>query len=572
MKLAAIDIGSNSIKLIVVEATSPENFLVLAREKETVRLGHDTLRDHHLSPEAITRATDTIKRFALIANVLRVERVIGIATAAVREADNAAEFVQEIGKRTGVHTEVLSGAEEARLIGLAAARGCAQTFDDKQPTEKNEERFHLNIDIGGGSTELSLMRNGEPFYLASVRIGAVGLTERMITSDPVNSTELQNLQDQIDATFQNPARELTLALEGARWRRLTGTSGTIIAIGEALRATQNAKTIPIKDEAKRMTGKTNETKLANFVPVEVQARQLDRFNALMGELDYERRRGVPGISGQRAEIIIAGGNILAGAMRALGAEELHTCDWALREGAIVDRLREMEAESRPPVPDRNDPRLRGVHSLGAQFRYEQKHARHVAYLAERMFDDLTSVHGFNRQHRTLMAAAALLHDIGYSIAHEPHHKHSHYIIKHAELTGFSEGERQIIALIARYHRRALPKERHSDFAALTSEEQNIVWRLGGILRLAEAFDRSHDSRVRDVKCRDEGRAIQMRLISSETCRNELRAAAIARDMFEQAFACKVTFKAVDKATRSGQVKRAAKSRTALSTHKAKGFD
>ncbi|MCP9493681.1 MAG: Ppx/GppA family phosphatase [Pyrinomonadaceae bacterium MAG19_C2-C3] len=564
MKLAAIDIGSNSIKLIVVEAATSDDFQVLAREKETVRLGHDTLRDRHLAPEAITRAADAIKRFASIANSLRVERIITIATAAVREADNAHEFVQEIGKRTGVHTEVLSGAEEARLIGLAASRGCALTVDDKGRSAEREDRFHLNIDIGGGSTELSLMRDGEPFYLASVNIGAVGLTERLITSDPIAADELQNLQDTIDATFQNPVRELKLALDGARWQRMTGTSGTIIAIGEALRTTQNADVI--KDGTKRIAGKTNETKLADFLSIQIEEKQLDRFNALMTMLGYEQRRGVPGISNQRGEIIIAGGQILAGAMRSLGATSLQTCDWALREGVIVDWLREMEAESRPPVPDRNDPRLRGVHLLGTQFRYEQKHARHVAYLAERMFDDLIEVHGFNRHQRTMLAAAALLHDIGYLVAHDPHHKHSHYIIKHAELTGFSEGERQIIALIARYHRRALPKERHTDFAALTPENQNVVWRLGGILRLAEAFDRSHDRRVRDVKCRVEGRTnrtIQMRLISSESCRNELRAASTARDMFEQAFASKATFKIVDKPARASRAtKRAVKIKAA----------
>lgn len=564
MKIAAIDIGSNSIKLIVVEASSSDDFQVLARDKETVRLGHDTLRDRHLAPEAITRAADAIKRFALIANVLRVERIITIATAAVREADNADEFVKEIGKRTGVHTEVLSGAEEARLIGLAASRGCALSADNTVQNANIQDRFHLNIDIGGGSTELSLMRNGEPFYLASVNVGAVGLTERLITSDPITEDELQNLQDVIDLTFQNPVRELKCALDDARWQRMTGTSGTIIAIGEALRTTQNA--VVIKDGTKRITGQTNETKLADFLPVQIEEKQLDRFNALMTTLNYEQRRGVPGISNQRGEIIIAGGQILAGAMRALGATSLQTCDWALREGVIVDHLREMEAESRPPVPDRNDPRLRGVHLLGTQFRYEQKHARHVAYLAERMFDDLIEVHNFKRHERTLLAAAALLHDVGYLVAHEPHHKHSHYIIKHAELTGFSEGERQIIALIARYHRRALPKERHTDFAALTTENQNIVWRLGGILRLAEAFDRSHDRRVRDVRCRVEGRTnrtIQMRLICSESCRNEVRAASNARDMFEQSFASKVTFKVIDKAARANSAtKRAAKTNTA----------
>lgn len=568
MKIAAIDIGSNSIKLIVVEATSAVNFKVLAREKETVRLGRGTLREHRLSPEAITSAAETIKRFNLIANVLRVEHVITIATAAVREADNANEFVQEIGKRTGVHTEVLSGAEEARLIGIAADCGCG--VSDKR------NLVHANIDIGGGSTEFSIMQNGEPLHLASVRLGAVGLTERMVSSETLTPEELQNVQDEVYATLQNPSREIHQALGDKRITHVTGTSGTIIAIGEALRAankqTANKQTANNQATKNRVTNTQTTSNEANGKQIDAKAkleaagndnfsngnfnsaligfRELEHFNEKIAALNFAARRQFPGISAQRAEIIIAGGQILAGAMRALHAAQLRTCDWALREGAIVDRLREMEAERKPPVPDRADPRLRGVHLLGTQFRYEEKHARHVAYLAETMFDDLAKLHNLKRHERTLLAAAALLHDIGYAIAHDPHHKHSHYIIKNSELTGFSAREQQIIALIARYHRGALPKERHTEFAALAPDEQKIVWQLGGILRLAEALDRSHDKRIRTVKCRtekrDAKRFVRIDLICDKTCRNELRAAINYREMFETAFDCKVAFQTKNK--------------------------
>ena len=190
------------------------------------------------------------------------------------------------------------------------------------------------------------------------------------------------------------------------------------------------------------------------------------MNEELAGLTAAERRTLPGLSAQRAEIIIAGGQILEGTMRALGITALRTCDFALREGVIIDRLREWEAEARPPVPDVADPRLLGVHAVGRRFGYEEVHALQVARLAETIFDSLAPTRKLTRHQRTLLAAAALLHDVGYHIAHEAHQKHALYLIKHSELTGFSEAERHVIANVARYHRGTPPRERHPDYAAL----------------------------------------------------------------------------------------------------------
>ncbi|HYJ46475.1 MAG TPA: hypothetical protein VEV81_07660, partial [Pyrinomonadaceae bacterium] len=212
MKLAAIDIGSNSIKLVVVEAAASDSFAVLVRDKEVVRLGHDTLREGHLSQSAIKRAAQSISRFRSLAEARGAEEVINIATASVREARNASEFIEEIERQTGLRVGVLSGLEEARLIGLAAAQGCA----GGSPTL-------LNVDIGGGSTEISLFAEGAPAELFSVRLGAVGLTEQFVTTDPIQPKELRALKEEIRAALERPARKL---LRGQKWRRTTGTSGT----------------------------------------------------------------------------------------------------------------------------------------------------------------------------------------------------------------------------------------------------------------------------------------------------------------------------------------------------------
>jgi exopolyphosphatase/guanosine-5'-triphosphate,3'-diphosphate pyrophosphatase len=514
LRLAAIDIGSNSIKLAVVEATSSDSFAVLAREKEVVRLGHDTLREGRLSPDAIRRAADCIGRFRSIADARGAgDQIITIATASVREADNAAEFIEEVHKRAGVRVEVLSGLEEARLIGLAAAQGCGMGSTSL-----------LNIDIGGGSTEFSLVVDKIPAELFSVKLGAVGLTERLISTDPVKPKELRALREEIRAALERPSREL----RSKRWQQATGTSGTILAIGEALRF-RRLRVMPSDSQGAQPAG------------VEITLNELERFNERMAGMDAGGRRGEPGISAQRAEIIVAGGQILEGAMRALNINVLRTCEYALREGAIIDRLREMEAESRPPVPDTVDPRLRGVHAVGSRFGYEEAHAHAVAAFAEKIFDSIAGHFKLSRHHRTLLSAAALLHDVGYHIASESHHKHSLYLIKHSELTGFSEAEREVIANIVRYHRGALPKARHSDYAALGEQDRETVWRLGAILRVADAFDRSHDSGVDDLRCEREGKNFHIQLRSAHDCHKEIWAAEQKRDMFEQAFDCKLTF-------------------------------
>ena len=513
MKLAAIDIGSNSIKLVVVDAAASDSFAVLVREKETVRLGHETLRAGFIAPEAIARAADCIRRFCSIAEGRGAERVLAIATASVREARNARTFINRIYRQTGVRVEVLSGIEEARLIGIAAAQGCAP-----------QGAPLLNIDIGGGSTELSLMREGVPLALHSLKLGAVGLTERLITTDPIKPKELRALREQIRAALERPAREL----KGHNWQETTGTSGTIIALGEALRLRR------LQKQAAR--GKTQGAQPAR---AEIVLSRLVRLNRELAGLGATGRRELPGLSAQRAEIIVAGGQILEGAMRALGVVSLHTCDFALREGVIIERLRESEAEARAPVPDIADPRLRGVHAVGRRFGYEEAHALQVARLAETIFDSLATAHGLTRHQRTFLAAAALLHDVGYHIAPEAHHKHALYLIKHSELTGFSESERDVIANIARYHRGTSPRARHPDYAALDAADRATVRPLSAILRVADALDRSHDGRVLDITCEPVGERVRLVLHSAQGCEQELWAVGQKCDMFEQEFNCKL---------------------------------
>ena len=513
MKLAAIDIGSNSIKLVVVDAAASDSFAVLAREKEVVRLGHETLLKGYLGRPAILRAANCINRFRLIAEARGAERIVTIATASVREANNSANFIKAIAQKSGLTVEVLSGIEEARLIGLAAYYACG-----------NKRSALLNIDIGGGSTELSVFRNGSPKNLLSLKLGAVGLSEKYIRADPPKTKELQSLYNEIRLAFQRPAREL----RGGKWGVVTGTSGTILALGSAL----SFKSRKHSDTPSQSLDPQQST---------ITFKKLCRLNESLAEMSSSQRRASTGITPQRADIIVAGGFILEEAMRSLGIKTLQTCMWALREGVIIDRLREWEEQSLPPMPDLAEPKLRGVHAVGKRFGYEESHAHQVSYLAERIYDAVAPASGFTRRERVLLSAAALLHDVGYHIAHDSHHKHSQYLIEHSELTGFSESERAIIANTARYHRGSGPKDRHPNFAFLESDDQDIVRKLASILRIADALDRRHDSRVVDLKIRRAGNTFNVKVLGSKECEDEVTEASSRVDQFRSAFKKRINF-------------------------------
>jgi exopolyphosphatase / guanosine-5'-triphosphate,3'-diphosphate pyrophosphatase len=311
LKLAAIDIGSNSIKLAVVEALGGDSFTMIEQQREVIRLGHETLAKGYLGADAILRASDCISRFCTIAKARGAETIVIIATASVRAASNSAEFIRVVEEKTGVRIEVLSGIEEARLIGLAAAHACTPRGVTS-----------LNIDIGGGSTEISIFRDHTPIVLRSVKLGAVGLTERFLKSDPAKPDELDALRAAIRSELESSASKL----RAQSWDYVTATSGTAFTVGAALRRNSGAHN-------------QQETGTTEGAAVVIVLSELARLNAWLAAMSTSERRTVAGLSPQRADIIVAGSFVLEEVMRALQIDSLHTCDWALREGVIVDRLR-----------------------------------------------------------------------------------------------------------------------------------------------------------------------------------------------------------------------------------------
>lgn len=472
MIIGALDIGSNSIHLVVVETEGQGSFRVLASGKEMVRLGRSVARDRRLSEAAMSRAVGAIEKFTDIARKHKATELIAVATSATRDADNRAEFLERVAEKTDVHIDLLSGIEEARLIALA-------TWAKVKPRARVRL---LAIDIGGGSTEVSITQGGEPAVLISFKLGAVRMTEYFVTSDPISDKQLKRLRDELREILVNRAPEI----KKVGFDTAYGTSGTILSLATILwhRHHKGAKEGPSPE------GLT------------IRLSDLQELNVELAGLDLDERAKLPGLSRARAEIIIAGGQLLEALMETLGIEELNTCDWALREGVILAYLaRHASTDSATVTKLERDPSLRGALTLLDHYQSDRKHAVKVATLAQQLFAALRPLHLLGGEHQRLLAAAAILHDIGYFVSHTNHNKHSAYLIQNSELTGFMASEIALIANVARYHRSSTPKTRHPYYSALPVPEQETVRKLAAILRIADALDRDHAGRIKSVSCR-----------------------------------------------------------------------
>jgi exopolyphosphatase/guanosine-5'-triphosphate,3'-diphosphate pyrophosphatase len=485
---AALDIGSNSIHLIVVETDKEKPFRVLTRSKEVVRLGRSTARDRKLSNQAIERAIACIRRFRQSAESYGAAELIAVATSAVREAINRSEFIKRVRDETGVHVELLSGIEEARLIALAVS------VKNPQPARRRS----LVVDIGGGSTELALTVGSEPAVLISLKLGAVRLTQQYVTSDPISEKQLRRLRSELRELLEQRVREI----RKVGFDICFGTSGTINALAALSMRKRMAQHYSARTAARR-----------GHLELPLTFRGVRALNKELALLSVEDRSRILGLNRARSEIILGGGQLLEAIMETFGVVELTASDWALREGLIIAHLARRGATvTASSAKLERDPSLRGALALAQYYHADLKHAHRVAYLSQQLFDGLRALHRLGGEHRRLLTAAALLHDIGYLVSHTGHNKHSAYLLQNSELTGFTSSEIALIANIARYHRSSLPKATHPFYQVLAEEDRQVIRKLAALLRLADALDRDHQGRVRSV--RSEVRDGTVRFIAS----------------------------------------------------------
>ncbi len=524
-----MDIGTNSVRLAVVEVQANGTWTTLASQKQVVRLGEGEFdlaeakspgksRDddggsgHSLTEAAIARGALVCARFAEVARGFGADEIIALATAAVREADNGDLFVQRVRELADLDVRVISGQEEARLIYL----GCVSGID--LPPKKRA----LFMDIGGGSTELIVGDSAGYAFLDSLKMGAIRLTAEGVadSSKPIPPAAWAELQRHVRSLLVPAAR----AIAKVGFSVMYGSSGTAQNLAEIIAVSAS---VPVP------------TSLRNY---ELSLADVQATTKRLCSLTLEQRRRVPGINPERADIIIGGSAILQTVMETVGAGSIRISDRGLREGIIVDRLRRgafSEEEGVPSAtPSDDSARRRSIRQLMAATRVDESHAAHIVSLALTLFDQWKALglHEYS-QSRELLEYAALLHDSGFFVSHTDHQRHSYYLIRHSELLGFNDREIEIMASLALYHRKSVPRRKHPQFAALDARTQRLIRVLSCALRFAEALDRSHLMLVKEVRCEKLAKPdrVRMTLYASADAQLELWAAEAQAPAFEKTF-------------------------------------
>jgi exopolyphosphatase/guanosine-5'-triphosphate,3'-diphosphate pyrophosphatase len=491
-RLAAIDVGSNSLHMVVAQADADGSLTTLWRMKEMVGLGRISFPSRRLSFEAMERATATLRRFAQAARARGAEKVLAVATSAVREAENGGDFLRRTRRELGIAVKVVSAKDEARLIYL----GVRHAIDlGNKP--------HFILDIGGGSVEFIVADNSKPLFLESRKLGAARMTAQFVSTDPISPADLKALAAHYDKEL-TPICEAVLALKPVAAIGTSGTMENLAAMCAALEKKDVVATIE-RDALSRLL-----TKL-------IESRAKDRAT-------------MTGLDDQRKDQIIAGAMLVSELMRRLNLNEIRLCKSALREGILMDYLSRHlpDLRIRREVPD---PRRRSVLDLARRCDWHQAHSEQVAKLCLELLDCTKSLHHLTGPDRELIEYGAMLHDIGWHIARERHHKHSMYLIENGNLLGFSRSEISVIANIARYHRKSEPGVKHKSFKKLSPHERKVVRVGAALLRIADGLDRSHSAVITGLSCQITAKRVEVSLKARGDAELELWGARSKRAMF-----------------------------------------
>ncbi len=497
-RIAAIDVGTNSVRLIVAEAQPDGSYRILDDEKEITRLGRALNATGKLDAPSIEHTIVTIARMQSIAQGYGAAEIQVVGTAAAREAKNASVLEKQLKSRTGLDLKVISGEEEAML----AYRSAANAFDLAGAPG-------AVVDIGGGSTEIVLsapvgaalagsevrragLGGGLIERVYTIPIGAVRLTDRFGGPEHCSGKRYEEMRAFIKQTLKEHVGRPPLIPQ-----IIVGTGGTLTTLASMV--------------LQKELGPSGDSLFSGGVQgLEVSRADLKHLLEYLRKLPVKERTRVPGLSSDRADIIIAGLAIVDGVLKRFGANRVRVHEGGIRDGILLSMVGPARDGSDGAVnPAKRDP-MKAVRRFAKSCAYEAAHAKQVTTLALQIFDQLATQHArihaesgvdFGSEQRLILEAAALLHDIGYLINYAQHHKHSYHLIVHADLPGLTTRQVQVIANIARYHRAAEPKIRHRAFALLSDQDRAIVRSLSGILRIADGLDRTHMQSVRSVGVR-----------------------------------------------------------------------
>jgi len=507
-RIAAIDVGTNSIRLIVVEVLADGSYRVLDEEREMTRLGQGLDRSGRLAPEALEKSLEAVGKMKAIADGFGVTELRAAATSAVREAENGAAFRREAWRRHRVRIEVLSPDEEAQLAFQSAVR-----------------RFPLDgravavVDIGGGSLEVVLSAGSVVDQVHSLPLGAVRLTEKYLRSDPVRDKHWRKLRRAIDRSIQRKIGKPPFSVEV-----IVGSGGTFTALGGMVRFEREGHE-------------------GNPHGYAVTRAEVTRMLARFLEVPEPQRRQIPGMPPQRADIIVAGTAVVSRLARHLRCRQIIVNDGGVRDGLILAMISDLGLAGAVGAAGAAAPtRMDAVRRFARRCLANERHGEHVARLAGQLFDRLRRRYGLPAGAREILVASALLHDVGFLVNHSGHHKHAYHLIMHSDLAGWSAREIELIANVARYHRRAYPSRSHANFARLAKPDRPLVRRLAALLRLGVALNRSHQQLVGDVQVHPRPDRVTIVALGKTEPVVELWDARRKGGLFEKAFGVRLTLR------------------------------
>lgn len=509
-RLAAIDIGSNSVRIVVARAKDA-GYQVLDEERENTRLAASLSTTGELSAEAVEDSIKALRSFVTMASGHGVRGIRAIATSAVREATNGAAFCERAREELGLDIEIISPREEGRLSFLSVARA----FDVS-------DKAVAVADIGGGSTEIVLAANGVVEDVYPTKLGAVRVSEQFGLDSQCSGRRLEKAQKFVDSELKRHARKPVLSPA-----MVYGAGGTFTALASMRLASEQ----PGEDTSVR--------------GYRINRADVHHLLSDLARMTLEQRRKAPGLNPRRADIIVAGLLVIERILRHFRVNEVQVHTGGVRDGLLLTMVAESLKGGRPVTPDE---RREAVERFAVRCGTDLDHARQAAWIAGRLLEELAEgmgpAFGLTADDKPLIEAAAVLSNVGYLINFDGHHKHSYHLIVNSDLPGFERDELRLVANVARYHRGARPKQKHKPYGSLNDDDQDRVAKMAAILRVALALDRTHQQQVNDLRVSINDSTVEITVQTDGDAEVDLWAARRKVDLFERVFGRRVYFAAV----------------------------
>lgn len=500
--IAGIDVGSNAMRLKIARVTSTGGLIPVVDHREPVRLGADVFRDRAIGPKTLTETLEAFGRFRALLDSYQVTQLRAVATSAMREAENSIPVVDRILEQTGIQIEVISSLEEAELVVRAVTRGIEEPSADM-----------MIVDVGGGSVEVSVVEHGRIVAIEGFSNGTVRMLQFLAEQNREERDWPAIIRGHI-AYMLNRIKHLVRLHPVEQMIAIGGNAGALATLGSAGNGESEG------------TGETG--------PKQLSATQLGEIIELIDSLAAGQRTVLLGLPERRADVIQPAAYLYQAAMQGAGLTGMVMPDVGLRDGLLWQMVDPLVAPQEVSAPDAVVYEM--ALDIGERYRFDRSHAEQTARLASRLFDELGELHRLPANERYLLVAAALLHDVGHLVNHGKHHHHTYYLIRNADFYGLSHREQEIVAQVAKFHRKGDPDPgRYPEFAALTHQDRVRVTKLTALLRVADALDRTHGGGIEDVHAKLKGGIVTLTIAGPVDINIERWAVAKKSGLFKRVF-------------------------------------